>query len=121
MPFEFDFSKCFTTPTRVEVNPKGWRTPIVVEYGIAQAHKYDTMKSVVWRVLGTTHTFTIFENRLNVLSNANYKKHFEEVLANFRIDYLNWFKNEEYKDAEWKWEYEKQFGRFILPEKDENH
>ena len=118
MPFIFDFKRCFDKPTRVEVNPQGWRNPITVEYGIAQAHPYDTQKSVVWRVVGTTHTFTIYEEKLNLISHANYKQHFEEILTNFRIDYLNWFKREEYKDADWKYEYEAQYSRFILPDND---
>ena len=116
MPFYFDISKAATKPVEVEVRPKGWVNPITVEYVVAQAHHYDTVVSVVWRVKGTQHCFTIGEQKLNQISNANYKKHFEEVLANFRIDYLNWFTDPTYKDAEWKYEYKRQFNGLILPE-----
>jgi hypothetical protein len=115
MPFNFDISNAITKPVEVEVNPKGWKNPITVEYAVAQAHRYDTMVSVVWRVKGTQHCFTIGEQKLNQISNANYKKHFEEVLTNFRIDYLNWFEDPIYKDAEWKYEYQRQFSGLILP------
>lgn len=116
MPFNFDISKSSDTPIEVQVNPVGWVNPITIEYVIAQAHHYDMTVSVIWRVKGTTHCFTISEQKLNQISHANYQKHFEEVLTNFRIDYLNWFTDPRYKDAKWKYEYERQFSKFILPE-----
>lgn len=114
MPHIFNFSECIGDITTVEVNPDGWVKPLYVEYGLAQNAKYDTQLSIVWRVKGTTHTFSIYERRLNVFSNGNYKKHFEEVLQNFREDYLSWFNEPEYKDVEWKYEYEAEFGKFII-------
>jgi len=117
MPYVFDFTRCIGDIKTVEVNPDGWRGPLVVEYGIAQNSKYDTQLSVIWRVQGTTHTFTIYERRLNVISHANYKKHFEEALEGFRKDYLSWFSDEAYADAGWKYEYESQYGNLIIPEK----
>jgi hypothetical protein len=121
MPFNFDLSAVKDKPSEVKVNPIGWRNPITVEYVIAQAHPYDTTVSVIWRVKGTEHCFTIGEQKLNQISHANYPKHFEEVLANFRIDYLHWFTNPLYKDADWKYEYERQFSKFILPEGNESN
>lgn len=122
MPFVYDFSKCMGDKKdnvfSVEVSPKGWREGIVVEYGVAQAHDYDPVKSIVWRVRGTSHTFTIYEQTINRLSHGDYKKHFEEVLERFRLDYLQWFELDEYKEADWKYEYESQYGKLILP-KDE--
>lgn len=112
--------KSSTEIREVKVNPDGWVNPVTVEYTIAQAHKYDTTVSVIWRVKGTEHCFTISEQKLNVLSHANYQKHFEEVLRNFRIDYLNWFTDPTYENADWKYEYKRQFDRFILPETDGN-
>lgn len=120
MPFYFDISNTGTKLIEVTVNPDGWVNPITVEYTIAQAHRYDTTVSVIWRVKGTKHCFTIGEQKLNQISHANYQKHFEEVLKNFRIDYLNWFTDPEYKDAQWKYDYQREFGRFILPEGSEN-
>lgn len=116
MPFHFDIEGTGRQVQEVKVNPDGWVNPVTVEYVVAQAHKYDTTVSVIWRVKGTDHCFTISEQKLNVLSHANYPKHFEEVLRNFRIDYLHWFTDPDYEKAEWKYEYQRQFGRFILPE-----
>ena len=118
MPFVFNFDNCIEPPQKVTVNPTGWKNPITVEYGVAQAHKFDTMRSVVWRIAGTTHTFTIYEHTINIASHGNYAKHFEEILTNFRIDYLHWFKDEEYENASCKYEYQQQFGNLILPDKD---
>lgn len=118
MPFYFDMKNTDNGIKEVKVNPDGWVNPVMVEYTVAQAHKYDTTVSVIWRVKGTEHCFTIGEQKLNVLSHANYPKHFEEVLRNFRLDYLNWFSDPIYENAEWKYEYKRQFDRFILPETD---
>ena len=118
MPFIFDFNTSLSDITSVEVNPKGWKNPITVEYVVAQAHKYDTTVSVVWRVKGTSHCFTIGEQRLNVISNGDYKKHFTEALENFREDYLSWFRDPEYENAEWKYEYRDQYGKFIQESSD---
>lgn len=113
MPFVFNFDWSVGDIRTVEIYPNGWVNPITIEYIVAQAHKYDTTLSVVWRVKGTTHCFTISEQKLNVLSRGDYKKHFTEVLENFREDYLSWFTDDYYKDVEWKYEYKEQFGRFI--------
>ena len=53
MPFSFDFGLANGELHTVEVSPKGWRGPITIEYIVAQAHQYDTMASVVWRIKGT--------------------------------------------------------------------
>ena len=119
MPFVFDFKPYLSEIHTVDVSPKGWKSPVTVEYIIAQAHRYDPVVPVVWRVKGTSHCFTIGEQRINLISNGNYKKHFTEALENFRKDYLSWFKDEEYRNAEWKYEYERQFGRFIESEDSE--
>ena len=63
MPFSFDFNLANGELHTVEVSPKGWRGPITIEYIVAQAHPYDTMASVVWRIKGTEHCFTIVEQR----------------------------------------------------------
>ena len=119
MPFVFDFRQALSEPKTVTVNPKGWRCPIKVEYVVAQAHKYDTSLSVVWRVKGTTHCFSIYEPNINDWSKGKgYELHFQTALENFRTDYLGWFRDEAYKDAEWKWEYEAQYGRLILEDED---
>ena len=114
MPFNFNFDNALNDVKSLVVTPRGWRGEIVVEYCQAQAHQYDTMLSICWRVKGTEHTFTIYENKLNLLCNGDYAKHFTEVLEVFREDYKMWFTNEEYKDCEWKWNYKEQFGRYII-------
>ena len=121
MPFYFDIENSGKEIKEVKVNPEGWCNPITVEYVIAQAHRYDTTLSVIWRVKGTRHCFTIGEQKINILSHANYPKHFEEVLRNFRIDYLHWFTEPAYDNAEWKYEYQRQFDKFILPESDKDN
>ena len=117
MPFVFDFKNVIDDVHTVDIEPKGWVSPITIEYAVAQAHLYDTVVSVVWRVKGTSHTFTIGEQRLNTISNGNYKKHFTEALEAFRDDYITWFTEDKYKDVEWKNEYKKQFGKFIIFDK----
>lgn len=119
MPFSFDFNLALGDTYTTEVSPKGWKGPIIIEYVVAQAHQYDPMVSVVWRIKGTTHCFTIEEQRLNQLSHGDYKAHFKKALEAFRIDYLSWFTRDEYKNCEWKYEYQQQFERFIIP--DENN
>lgn len=118
--FVFDFDKCISGYKTVEVFPKGWVLPLYVEYGIAQVREYDPQMSVVWRVKGSSHTFTIYENRLNIISNGDYKKHFELALTNFAKDYRMWFKDEEYEGVEWKYGYLNDIGRYILQEDDED-
>ena len=44
MPHVYDFSNCIGEVMTVEVNPKGWRGPLIIEYGIAQHEKYDIAK-----------------------------------------------------------------------------
>lgn len=118
MPFYFDFNLANGELHTVEVSPIGWKGPITIEYITAQAHQYDTMVSVIWKIKGTDHCFTIFEQRLNHISHGDYKAHFKEALEKFRIDYLSWFKDEMYRNCEWKYEYEKQYGKLIIPDKD---
>lgn len=114
MPYNFDFNKGLSDIKTIEIYPNGWRGPIVVEYCSAQARPYDTMISVCWRVKGTTHTFTIYENRLNKISNGDYAKHFKETLELFREDYLSWFTDEKYNRCEWRDEYKREFERYII-------
>ena len=114
MPFNFDFNNKLTDIKTIDISPNGWKCPITIEYCMAQARPYDTMVSVCWRVKGTSHTFTIYENRLNLISNGDYSKHFKEALELFRQDYLSWFTLEEYENCEWRDEYKQQYSRFII-------
>lgn len=120
MPFVYDFATSLSDTMSVDVCPKGWVNPITVEYIVAQAHRYDTTLSIVWRIKGTTHCFTIGEQRLNVLSNGDYKTHFTTVLENFRQDYLSWFSDPDYENAEWREEYRQQYGDLIIEEDNDN-
>lgn len=119
MPFIYDFSDAQDNVHTVEVSPKGWKGSVVVEYVIAHAHEYDPMASVVWRVKGTTHCFTIGEQRLNHLSHGNYKKHFQEALEGFGADYNSWFSDSRYDGCGWRDEYEQQFGKLIIRNQDQ--
>lgn len=115
MPYNFDFSKRLSDDIKtITISPEGWVNPIIIEYCSAQARQFDTMISVCWRVKGTSHTFTIYENRLNKISNGNYADHFKETLELFREDYISWFTDEKYKGCEWRDEYKKQFEKFII-------
>lgn len=114
MPFIYDFNKAMTDVQTVDIQPKGWKGNIIIEYVVSQVNRYDTMLSVVWRVKGTTHCFVIPEQRLNVMSNGDYKKHFTQALEAFRTDYLTWFSDDMYEKCEWKDEYKEQYGRFII-------
>ena len=113
MPFNFDFNRKLTDIKTIDITPNGW-TPLTIEYCCAQARVYDTMTSVCWRIKGTTHTFTIYENRLNKISNGDYAKHFTETLELFREAYLSWFENKEYQECVWRNEYEQKYSRFII-------
>ena len=113
MPFIYDLNQGFTDIQVIEVEPNGWKGPISVEYVVSQVNKFDTMLSVVWRVKGTTHCFVIPEQRLNVMCNGDYKKHFKQALEGFREDYLSWFTEEEYDNCEWRDEYKQQYGKLI--------
>lgn len=113
MPFIYDFHDAPDEMHTTTVSPKGWNCPVVVEYVVAHAHDYDPMASVVWRVRGTSHCFTIYEQRLNHISHGDYKKHFQEALEGFAKDYNSWFSDKQYEGCGWRDEYEKQFGRFI--------
>lgn len=115
--FVYDFGKCLSELKRVAINPKGWE-PIEVEYGLAQVKEFDTHTSVVWRVVGTTHTFCMYEIHMNKYSHSNYEKHFTETLESFRDDYLSWWTDPKYEGCEWREEYRNEFGRFIKKDND---
>lgn len=121
MPFLFDFNEARGDVHEVDVSPNGWKCPLKIEYVVAQAHRYDTMASVVWRIKGTTHCFTIEEQQLNHLTHGDYKEHFTKALEGFRLDYLSWFRDDMYRDCDWKYEYRKQYGNIIIPEKDSDN
>lgn len=114
MPFNFNFNNALTSIKTVEVYPNGWITPLTIEYCSAQARPYDTMTSVCWRIKGTEHTFTIYENRLNKISSGDYAKHFTETLELFREDYLSWFTAKDYEGCAWRDEYKQQFSKLIV-------
>jgi len=111
MPYNFDFSQLTDIKT-IEVHPKGWITPLQVEYGIAEDIKTYGKLSYFWRVKGTQHTFVIPIVRLDFLSKGDYKKHFNETLESFREDYITWKK--EGFQYEWARDYERQFSQFVV-------
>ena len=58
MPNNFDFSRCISDIKTVEINPKGWRGPITIEFAQAQVSEYDPMLSIVWRIQACTKSST---------------------------------------------------------------
>ena len=111
MPNNFDFSKLQNIKT-MEVNPQGWVSPLSIEYGITDNIEVHGIMSYCWRVKGTQHTFVIPVLRMDFLSSGDYQKHFNEILGNFREDYISWAK--EGFIYEWATEYRDQFARFII-------
>jgi len=107
MPNNKDFS-LLENVKLIECNPKNWVNPLIIELGIS----YDNGPTYFWRVKGTTHTFMIAVLRLDYLSNGNYKQHFEEILENFREEYLKWLQQN--FDMPWMQEYAKQYHNFII-------
>lgn len=113
MPRIIDFSTVSDRKV-MQVYPKGWVTPLLVEYGILQVNDYDPGLSLVWRVVGTTHTWVILEQRINVLSGADYRKHFENALENFRGLLLRWMDDDDYRGLGWVNEYAGQYGSYMI-------
>lgn len=111
MPHNFDFEKVKDVKI-VKIDPKGWISPLYVEYGVYDGPEIQGIPSYHWRVKGTKHTFVISVSRMDFLSAGDYKKHFEYVLENFREDYISW--KEENFLTEWSKEYERQFSRFVV-------
>ena len=107
MPNNYEFTKLSNIKT-VEVNPDGWVEPLYIEYG--EGNMGNT-PSYFWRVKGTFHTFVIPIVRMNYLSSGDYVKHFNEVLQEFRQDYIEWSK--EGFRIEWMRKYEEQYKSFI--------
>jgi hypothetical protein len=107
MPNIFDFSTLKEVKT-LEVNPREWVNPLIIEYGFAELE----VDTCAWRVKGTKHTFFIPLMRLNFLSSGNYGKHFETALEAFKEDYDSW------RDLRfllpWMQEYESEYRNYIL-------
>jgi hypothetical protein len=97
----------------MDIQPNGW-VPLTIEYTTGQAHNTDPLLSVCWRIKGTTHLWTIYEQHLNQISKANYKSHFIKILENFRVDYIEWTTNVEFMSQnKWVNEYAEQYDKFI--------
>lgn len=107
MPNNYNFS-LLENVKEININPKGWVNPIIVEYG---TNYYGEVLSYHWRIKGTTHTFIIPVLRIDFLSQGDYVKHFEEVLQEFREDYKGWVQEKFY--TKWMCEYRDQYSKFI--------
>ena len=107
MPYNLDFS-LLKNVKAIQVGPKGWASPLFVEYGILD----EDMPLYCWRVRGTAHTFKIPVVRMDFLSSGDYKNFFGDALEVFREDYLTW-KAEGFVDG-WPREYERQYSGLIL-------
>lgn len=113
MPHNYNFEKIDNIRT-IEINPKGWISPITIEYGVSQVNEFDTMASICWRIKGTKHTWTIYENQLNEISKGNISEHFTQVLEFFRSQILDWQVDPRYKECDWVREYWDQYNRYII-------
>jgi len=107
MPYSYNFTN-LKFVKEVVVNPVGWVSNLVIEYGIG-GYPED---SYYWRIKDTYHTFVIPAKRLNYITLGNYDKHFEEVLQSFREDYISW--SEQGFELDWQREYFNQYHRFIV-------
>jgi hypothetical protein len=107
MPFKYDFSK-LENLKEILIDIDGWVSPLIIEYGIGY---HGENLSYFWRVKGTTHTFIIPVLRMDYLSEGNYKKHFQDILSEFREEYKDWAR--ENWSTQWMREYQQQFSRFI--------
>lgn len=107
MPYNYDFKNIKDLKV-AEVNPEGWISPLLVEYGTGI---HGGVPSYFWRVKGTKHTFVIPILRMDFLSRGDYGKHFTEALSAFREDYIEWSK--ENRGIQWMQEYREQYRDFI--------
>jgi len=107
MPNNYDFSK-LENIKESKINPKGWISPISIEYGV----DFVLSSDYYWRVKGTKHTFVIPVSRMDYISSGDYEKHFREVLEKFAEEYKGW-EREEF-NIPWQREYAEQYRNFIL-------
>ena len=108
MPHKVDFTT-ITNVKSVEVHPKGWTSPLFVEYGIGLRYN---VPSYFWKVRSTEHTFTIPIERFEFLSSGDYKSHFSKALEGFRKDYMEW--KDSGFNTSWMKVYHEEFKMFIL-------
>lgn len=107
MPNKYNFNLLKNTK-KMEVSPEGWVYPLFVEYG---AEIYSGIPSYFWRVIGTDHVFIIPILRMDFLSKGDYKKHFEDILVEFRNDYIGWA--EACWPSDWMKEYKDMYKLYI--------
>ena len=108
MPYVHDFST-LRDVKEVRISPKGWTSPIVVEYGVGERYG----PTYFWRVKGTKHTFVIPMLRLNYISQGDYAAHFKDVLEKFLENDYNEWKRKGFP-IEWMREYRDEFEKFVL-------
>lgn len=107
---EFDFEKDLQEIKEVEIQPDGWKPPIIIQYGVKELGAGSTLE-ICWKVKGTQHIFRIPLAMLYQDCQDNYEEHFSKVLGFFRKDYLEW--NQQGFSEEWMQKYYRQFSRFI--------
>jgi hypothetical protein len=107
---EFNFDADTQDIKEVEVFLVGWKPPIIIQYGIKELG-FSSAWEMCWKVKGTQHIFRIALNELYQDCQDNYEEHFSKVLAIFRKDYLEWYKQGFTTD--WMQNYNQQFSRFI--------
>lgn len=86
------------------VEAEGWY-PVDIEY----SYNLDTtIVFLVWKIIGTSHVFSIQSDIVDKIHGENLREHFVKTLERFLHHYNNW-KEYGYPD-EWKAKYKKEFG-----------
>jgi len=112
MPHNFDFSLLSNIKT-MEVFPEGWISPLEIEYAVGvNENVFNGIPSYLWRVKGTSHTFTIPVSRIDFVSQGDYQKHFSNALEIFRENYITW--KEGGFSTPWARDYREQYYKFII-------
>jgi len=111
MPHYVNFDELVNPMSEVktlEIDVVGWKRPLKIEY----VYVDEGIPKMFWRVLGTTHTFTITLSELNSISGGDYVQHFQDALTAFRDDVMTWAA--EGLKEKWMREYVYQFKTFIV-------
>ena len=106
---EFSFDTDVNDIKTSNIRAKGWY-PVDVEFGFMGLGQ-SSAQQLCWRVKGTEHVFRIPLKVFYEHDKGDYEGHFEKVLEQFRIDYLDWYKGG-FQEA-WMQNYRKQFKNYI--------
>lgn len=90
------------------LQPDGWY-PLDIEYSF----NFDAgVECLVWRIIGTEHTFKIQADIIDKIHGDNIRDHFLKTLERFALHYKN-YQEYGYSD-DWKEKYKKEYGDRII-------